>query len=79
VHEQFVTLSHHSRDRNTIRLINAALDRIDRGEYGICEDCEAEISTKRLQAMPWASRCVPCQERVEARGLEADSHSVTYA
>lgn len=72
LHEQFVALSRHSRDRHILALINAALDRLDRGEYGACEDCEGEISMKRLQAVPWAFRCVPCQERCE-RGSDRNT------
>jgi DnaK suppressor protein len=70
LHEQFVALSRHSRDRRTLARIEAALRRLDQGEYGICEDCEGEISLKRLQAIPWASRCVPCQERIEFHDRE---------
>lgn len=65
LHEQFIALSRHSRDRQTLALIHSALERFDRGEYGICENCEGEISMKRLQAVPWALRCVPCQELSE--------------
>ena len=32
------------------------------GTYGLCVGCEKEISLKRLQAVPWAARCVHCQE-----------------
>lgn len=65
LHEQFVALCGHSRHRRTLALINAALDRFDRGEYGLCEECDGEISFKRLREIPWASRCVPCQEQLE--------------
>ena len=65
LHEQFMALSQHSRERQTLALINAALDRFDQGKYGTCDDCDSEISMKRLQAVPWALRCIPCQERIE--------------
>ena len=71
LHEQFVALSRHTRQRGTLAQIHRALDRFDSGEYGICEECEAEISTRRLQAVPWASRCVTCQERLEAASQSA--------
>jgi len=48
-----------------LRLINDALDRIAEGDYGICVDCDEEISPKRLSAAPWAKRCVRCQEAQE--------------
>lgn len=42
--------------------VNDALERIDKGEYGICEECEQTISTERLEAMPYARYCVQCAE-----------------
>jgi DnaK suppressor protein len=72
LHEQFVELTRHSRDRHTLGLIDAALDRLARDEYGNCEDCDGEISLKRLEAIPWASRCVPCQERFELLNDDSD-------
>jgi DnaK suppressor protein len=47
------------------QLIRLALDRINAGEYGTCLRCEGEISTKRLQAIPWAGYCIRCQEAVD--------------
>jgi len=37
--------------------IDAALQRIDRGEYGVCEACGEPIEERRLDAVPWARRC----------------------
>jgi DnaK suppressor protein len=47
----------------------AALRRLGDGTFGICEDCEEEISAKRLFAVPWASLCVVCQEARDRHGL----------
>ena len=55
-------LSAHARRRQEIKL---ALRRLDAGEYGMCIDCEEPIAVKRLQAVPWAERCVICQEAHE--------------
>jgi RNA polymerase-binding transcription factor DksA len=55
-------LSAHARRRQEIKL---ALRRLDGGEYGMCVDCEEPIAAKRLQAVPWAERCVICQEAHE--------------
>jgi DnaK suppressor protein len=63
-HEQHLALSRHSSD-HTLGLIEGALNRLDRDEFGICQECDDEISLKRLLALPWASRCKPCQERYE--------------
>jgi len=48
------------------REIREAVDRLARGNFGICEQCEQEIPAKRLDALPWARRCVSCQQNVEA-------------
>ena len=45
------------------REVRAALYRIAEGTYGICLHCEEEISQKRLQAVPWATLCIACQEQ----------------
>ena len=44
----------------TSKQIDAALERIKAGEYGDCASCGEEIPTKRLQALPFAIRCVAC-------------------
>jgi DnaK suppressor protein len=46
-----------------------ALDRMHEGSYGLCSDCGEPISPKRLAAVPWAERCVPCQSRWEIQAL----------
>lgn len=48
-----------------IREIDAALMRLARGGYGVCEDCEDAIKTERLRAQPAAKRCSPCQSNFE--------------
>ena len=54
-------------DRESVRLreITAALERIDRGSFGICLNCEEEIGAKRLAAVPWTALCIVCQEVTE--------------
>jgi len=56
-------------ERKSARLseVRAALRRIQLGTFGICLDCEEEISPKRLAAMPWASSCIVCRESAEDR------------
>ncbi|HEX8731103.1 MAG TPA: TraR/DksA C4-type zinc finger protein [Ktedonobacterales bacterium] len=48
--------------------INAALQRLDAGKYGICERCGKEISARRLEALPYATLCVEDQAIVEQEG-----------
>ena len=50
----------------TEKAVEAALDRVEAGEYGICASCGKVINRKRLHAIPWATLCVPCQSRQEA-------------
>ena len=68
LHEQFVAITTSSGDRRRLASIQSALERCERGEFGICEACEEQIPLKRLQAIPWASLCVPCQEQLEQTG-----------
>jgi DnaK suppressor protein len=65
LHEQFVTLAHHQRDRTTLALIDAALERMHRGEFGACEACDKDIPLARLRAVPWALFCLSCQQKAE--------------
>lgn len=44
----------------TVREIDQALERIDGGSYGRCARCGEPIPAGRLEALPWADRCVPC-------------------
>jgi DnaK suppressor protein len=46
----------------SIRVIQAAIERIDDGTYGICDRCGEEIGEARLEAIPEATRCVNCAE-----------------
>jgi DnaK suppressor protein len=40
--------------------IDAALQRIEDGTYGICSNCGKSISPERLEALPWATLCIDC-------------------
>ena len=55
------------RDREFVKLrkIDAALDRVSEGTYGHCDDCEEEISAKRLENQPWADLCIQHAEERE--------------
>ena len=51
-----------------IKAINAALQRIEKGEYGDCVACGAEILPERLDLLPFAPLCRKCaNERADAR------------
>jgi RNA polymerase-binding protein DksA len=47
--------------------INAALERIEAGTYGICTNCGKQIAEERLEARPWATLCIDCQRERERR------------
>ena len=56
------------RERKLINKIKEALERLDEGEFGICESCGEEISEGRLKARPVTTLCIDCkmeQERQE--------------
>jgi DnaK suppressor protein len=63
--EHSFTLRIQDRERSLISKIKRSLDDIESGEYGICEDCGREISTKRLIARPVARRCIRCKTKQE--------------
>ena len=54
------------RDRNLFMKINHALERMDNGDYGYCEECEEPINVKRLRARPVTTMCIDCKEEQEA-------------
>lgn len=55
------------RERKLINKINDALERIDKGEFGICEECGEEISEARLKARPVTTLCINCKMEEEQK------------
>jgi DnaK suppressor protein len=53
-------------DAKLLRAIEAAISRIDSGNYGVCTMCEEDISEARLNAVPWTSVCIACKEKKTA-------------
>ena len=51
-----------------LREVEAAMERVEEGSYGVCEVCGRPIPDERLEAMPAARRCLEDQERAE-RGV----------
>ena len=49
-------------ERDILRRIDYALDRIDNGAYGDCVHCGNTVQKGRLDAVPWARHCIDCQE-----------------
>jgi RNA polymerase-binding protein DksA len=47
--------------------IEAALERVEEGTYGICANCGKPIAVDRLEALPWATLCIDCRRDRERR------------
>jgi len=71
LHEQFVSIRFNNFAYEKIKAIDAALERLKRGEYGICEECDEPISEKRLMAVPWTRHCLQCQENFTAENASS--------
>ena len=54
-----------NRDRKKLLAINEALEKINEGNYGVCQECGEQIGAGRLKAMPLANYCVDCQSKIE--------------
>ena len=57
------------RESNHLRDAREALRRIQEGSFGTCQECDEDIHSKRLAAVPWATFCIRCQEAAD-RNLE---------
>ena len=64
-------------ERASARLaeVRTALQRIQLGTFGICGDCEEEVSIKRLAAVPWATSCLACREAADRRQAQSANAS----
>ncbi len=54
-----------ARESAELDAVEAALQRIEDGGYGVCTDCGADIPAARLHAAPETARCIACQEQFE--------------
>jgi len=69
--ERALAVSNLDRESNLLRDARAALRRIREGIFGTCVECDQDIHLKRLNAVPWASLCIKCQE-----ALDGDSRGI---
>ena len=68
------------RDRAKLGQIDGALTRINKGAYGVCEECELDIAEDRLKALPFSRLCVICQadQEREARQTRRPDEERSY-
>ena len=65
-------------ESDTLRAIDAALERLSRGTYGDCSECREPIAAERLQALPFAVRCKACEEARERTPAATPSRVAAY-
>ncbi|MFZ2357789.1 MAG: TraR/DksA family transcriptional regulator [Anaerolineae bacterium] len=65
VFDQAAGLALHLNEQSLLTQVEAALTRMERGEYGICTRCGNAIDFARLKAIPHAELCIRCQQLVE--------------
>jgi len=63
--ERDLAIRNVDRESSLLRQVKAALRRIHDGSFGMCIECESAIGPKRLAAVPWAPRCIRCQESAD--------------
>jgi DnaK suppressor protein len=61
--DQELTVSLLGSDKDTLDQIEAAIERIEDGSYGLCETCGMKIPKSRLDAIPYAAECVQCASK----------------
>ncbi|WP_020677291.1 TraR/DksA family transcriptional regulator [Geopsychrobacter electrodiphilus] len=65
---QEVLMSLSNAQRRSAADIDAALERLDSGVYGLCARCEEEIPARRMEVRPFSRYCVECKSEVEKYG-----------
>jgi DnaK suppressor protein len=62
--EQAKELALHQNAKRLLQQVEGALERFEHGSYGTCEQCGVEIDPARLEALPYATLCLRCQQRL---------------
>ena len=75
---QQVSFNIRDRELAKVRQIDLALERIEDGTYGCCDDCNEEISQKRLENQPWTDLCIVHAEEREREQQKFVSNSNRY-
>jgi RNA polymerase-binding protein DksA len=53
-----------ANEEHLLEEIKGALDRIEQGSYGICQECGREIAHARLEALPFTPHCIDCAQKL---------------
>lgn len=69
--QQEVAVGLLQNEQQILGAISEALDRLDAGTYGTCDRCGKKIPAERLDAIPYARRCVSCEQQVEQEMAQA--------
>ncbi len=55
-------------ERKLLEKIDAAIEKLEKNRYGVCESCGKKIPVSRLKALPYARFCIKCQNEKEKSG-----------
>lgn len=69
-YEKEFLFSRGTQTHGQLAQVKSALERMEDGTYGECIECGEMIGAKRLEAVPWTSHCIACQEKIERGELE---------
>ena len=64
-YDQEFTLGLIENEQATLEQVQSALNRIDAGTFGRCEECHEPIAKPRLQALPYTKHCIQCARKLE--------------
>src|SRR5204862_3647369 len=75
-YEQEFTLSLMANQGQALEEIGAALERLEDGSFGRCEECAGEIPAARLEALPYARYCVECARKMEQNSYDSQDGTI---
>lgn len=68
--DQAMVFRFRDRERNLLKKIEKALQKIENGTYGICENCEEPIDIRRLEVRPVTELCIKCKQEQEKKEFD---------
>lgn len=66
-YERMILMDLGGKERERLRMVERALEKVNGDEYGKCEECGDDIPVKRLEVVPFALYCVSCLSQMEKR------------